>query len=69
MKLHDIDKAMYQTEVRQRKGYLIQELRRLGTYQMPDGRRLEDARLPELEWLNIEVQNEVARAYGEKEQG
>lgn len=62
-KLSDIDKAMRQTEVKKRKQYLIRQLRQLGTFVAKDGRPLGDLRLPELEWLNIEKQNEVARAY------
>ena len=63
MKLSDIDKAMLDTEAKQRKSYLIRTLKAHGQTQDRLGRNLEDLRLPELEWLNIEVQNEVARKY------
>jgi len=58
MKLSDIDKAMLDTEAKQRKSYLIRTLKAHGQTQDRLGRNLEDLRLPELEWLHIEVKNE-----------
>lgn len=66
MSLEAIDQQLKETEVSQRKKYLIRQLHNMGVYKTSDGRRLEDVSLYTLEWTYIEAQNEAAKAYAEK---
>ena len=61
MSMQAIDEALRNTEVRQRKRYLISNIKRHGVNQSRDGRQLDILRLNELEWLNIEVINDAER--------
>lgn len=45
--------------VEQRKRYLISKLRRFGVYLSRDNRNLDYLSLYELEWLHIELLNEL----------
>ena len=57
----EIGKRLKETEVKQRKDYLIRNLKRIGVYQTKDGRSLESLRLAELEWIYIEEKNDELR--------
>lgn len=66
MSLEAIDQQLKDTEVSQRKKYLIKQLHNMEVYKTSDGRKLEDVSLYTLEWTFIEVQNEAAKAFAEK---
>ncbi|MBN6206364.1 Fur-regulated basic protein FbpA [Ralstonia pickettii] len=61
MNMQEIDKALRNTEIRQRRKALISNIRRHQVYKSRDGRELDALSLSELERLNIEVRNEVGR--------
>jgi len=53
---------MSQIEVKKRRNYLINGLRKLGIYHTDDGRKLENCSLYTLEWTNISVRFEMANS-------
>lgn len=57
----EIGKRLKETEVKQRREFLILNLRKMGVYEAKHGGRLEDLRLAELEWMYIEARNDKLR--------
>lgn len=55
--MEEIDKSLRKTEVKQRRKFLILNLRKMGVYEAKHGGQLEDLRLAELEWMYIEARN------------
>ncbi|WP_067725331.1 hypothetical protein [Oceanobacillus damuensis] len=53
-------------KVSDRRNELIRELKKMGIVTTSAGMSLESVSLADLEWMNIKVQNDAARAYGEK---
>ena len=62
--LHTLHKT--DTAVKERKEYLKRELRYMGIYKLPDGRKLDDVSLYTLEWNYVVAKNDAIRAYGEE---
>lgn len=65
MTLKSIDEKLKETEVKSRRKYLIQEIKKMGLEQARDGRRLEDLSLYSLEWMHIEEKSKAAKAFSE----
>jgi hypothetical protein len=65
LSIETIDKQLKETEVSQRRKYLIQQLHNMEIYQTKDGRKLEEISLYTLEWTHIDAINESAKAYWE----
>lgn len=58
MSMQALDKRLQETEVKQRKDFLIRNMKRLGVTHTTDGRKLEDVSLYTLEWTYVTVLNE-----------
>lgn len=65
--MESIDKRPKESEVRTRKKFLINELKKMDLEKSADGRRLEDLSLYSLEWMHVNEKNKAAKAYGEEE--
>ncbi|MCG5104430.1 hypothetical protein [Oceanobacillus alkalisoli] len=64
--MQTLDKSLRDTEVSQRKKFLIMNLRKLGVFETTDGRSLDDVSLYTLEWNYVTAKNDAIRAYGEE---
>ncbi|MFA1820573.1 hypothetical protein ACDX78_10380 [Virgibacillus oceani] len=62
----EIGNKMKESETRARKGFLINQLNKMGIYQLEDGRKVDDGlSLYTLEWSHIQEKSKAAKAYGE----
>ncbi|WP_051681321.1 Fur-regulated basic protein FbpA [Virgibacillus alimentarius] len=54
-----------QTEITQRRNFLIRQLHNLEIYKTIDGRELEDCSLYTLEWVHITEKNKFAEGFND----
>lgn len=66
MSMETLDKRMKETEISQRRKFLISQLAKVEIYKTSDGRDLKDVSLYTLEWTYTEAKNAEAKAYSER---
>ncbi len=64
--METLDKRMKETEISQRRKFIISQLAKVEIYKTSDGRDLKDVSLYTLEWTYTEAKNAEAKAYSER---